>query len=408
MGRFFIAKRLSCRYCQFDYLCFMQLSVIILNYNVCYFLQQCLISVQAALRGIEGEVIVVDNASADDSCAMVRSSFPDVTLIVNKDNAGFPKGNNVGVTAAKGKYICILNPDTVVAEDAFRKLLDFAEATPNFGIAGPKLIDGAGCFLPESKRGVPTPWVAFTKITGVHKLLPGKLFGRYYAQHLSPQDIGTVDILVGAFMFMERNTYIDAGGFDEGCFMYSDDIDLSYTVLKSGKDNYYFCKTTALHYKGESTEKDGTYMKRFREAMEFFYKKHFRPSPAFSLFMRTGSFLFTLSKKNSKVRLVIPTEYYLFSANDSLCKAVEQATGKKVTQLSQYRSEMLQGHLPKGNAIEIIFDNEMLSFGDIIAIMCRHSSQGYTFKIRPAGCWFVIGSNSSNDRGEVIALSEND
>ncbi len=386
----------------------MQISVIILNYNVRYFLQQCLISVKAALQGIEGEIIVVDNASADDSCAMVREYFPDVALIANKGNEGFPKGNNIGVAAARGKYICILNPDTVVAEDGFRKLLEFAETTPNFGIAGPKLIDGAGRFLPESKRGVPTPWVAFTKIAGLYKLMPGRIFGKYYAQHLSPQDTGRVDILVGAFMFMERQLYLAVGGFDEGCFMYSDDIDLSYTVLKKPRDNYYFSGTAAIHYKGESTVKDGTYMRRFREAMEFFYKKHFTPSPVFSFLMRSGAFFFALGKKNSKAAAILPTEYYLFSASDDLCRELEKKLSKKITRLGQYREEMLVPVTVKGRQIEVIFDNELLTFGDIIAIMCRHAGQCYTFKIRPAGCNFIIGSNSSNDRGEVITFSEND
>ena len=148
----------------------MQLSVIILNYNVRYFLEQCVLSVQKALAGIEGEIIVVDNNSPDDSCAMMAQRFPDVTLIAQKENAGFPKGNNVGVTAAKGKYICILNPDTVVAEDTFHKLLAFVSEQENIGITGVKMIDGTGKFLPESKRGTPTPWVAVSKIAGLYKV----------------------------------------------------------------------------------------------------------------------------------------------------------------------------------------------------------------------------------------------
>ena len=154
----------------------MQLSVIILNYNVRYFLEQCVLSVQKALEGIDGEIIVIDNDSSDDSCAMMQQRFPEVKLISNTENLGFPKGNNIGVAQAKGEYICILNPDTIVAEDTFSKILNPINWTPETGIIGCKLIDGAGNFLPESKRGIPTPWVSFTKIFGLYKI--SNLFGK--------------------------------------------------------------------------------------------------------------------------------------------------------------------------------------------------------------------------------------
>ena len=182
----------------------MQLSVIILNYNVRYFLEQCILSVQKALEGIDSEIIVVDNSSSDDSCEMMRAKFPNIKLIENATNLGFPKGNNIGVAQAKGEYVCILNPDTVVAEDTFVKILNSQLPTLNsqLGIIGCKLIDGTGNFLPESKRGVPTPWVAFTKIFGLYKI--SNYFGKYYAQHVSHNESGKVDILVGAFMMMKR------------------------------------------------------------------------------------------------------------------------------------------------------------------------------------------------------------
>lgn len=378
----------------------MQLSVIILNYNVCSFLQQCLLSVQKALEGIDGEIIVVDNNSADDSCAVVKQHFPEVILIENKENAGFPKGNNIGVAQAKGKYICILNPDTVVAEDTFAKLLSFAETQANMGIVGVKMIDGTGHFLPESKRGVPTPWVAITKIGGLYKLFPNiSLFNKYYAQHLPENENGRVDILSGACMFMERELYLQAGGFDEGCFMYSDDIDLSYTVLKMGRPNYYFCSTSIIHYKGESTVRDGLYMQRFREAMQFFYKKHFRSSPVFDWFMKLGAAFFALAKKNKKAEVKEPEYYILFSKNEELCKTLEAKLGKKVVRLVQYEHTVIPS---RDKGAEVILDNELLPFGEIIAIMERNK-KCVTFKIRPAGCNFIIGSNSSNDRGQVVS-----
>lgn len=382
----------------------MQLSVVILNYNVRYFLEQCVLSVQAALKNIDGEIIVVDNNSADESCKMIRDKFPGVKLIACSENAGFPKGNNIGVAAAKGKYICILNPDTVVAEDTFTKVLSFAEQQDNLGIIGVKLIDGRGCFLPESKRGIPTPWVAVTKIGGLYKLFPAvSLFNKYYAQHLNENQTGRVDILVGAFMVMERSLYTEVGGFDEDCFMYSDDIDLSYTVLQKGKHNYYYHATSVIHYKGESTVKDGTYMKRFREAMQFFYKKHFRSSPVFDVFMKAGALFFAASKKNKKDKFRVPEFYILFSHDEELRKSLEVELQKKVTRFIQYEYTILAAH---GNAPEVIFDNGLLSFSDIIAIMEKHKKQGMTFKIRPSGTNYIIGSNSSNDRGEVIVLQD--
>ncbi|MEL1246263.1 glycosyltransferase family 2 protein [Flavobacterium sp. DGU11] len=382
----------------------MQLSVIILNYNVRYFLELCIISVQKALEGIEGEIIVVDNNSHDDSCAMVKQRFPNITLIENKENSGFPKGNNIGVAAAVGKYICILNPDTVVAEDTFTKLLAFAEGQKDMGITGVKLIDGTGNFLPESKRGVPTPWVATTKITGLYKVFPKwGVFNKYYAQHLSENETGEAGVQVGAFMFMERATYLDAGGFDEIYFMYGEDVDLSYTVLQKGKRNYYFPGTSVIHYKGESTVRDAAYMKRFREAMQLFYKKHFRGADAFDLLLRAGSLAFVSSKKNTTDTKRVPQNYVLFSKDESLREALEKQLRKKVVRFAKYERNVI----PSPNSpTEFILDNDLLPFGEIIAIMQNHKHNSYTFKIKPAGCNFIIGSNGSNDRGETIVIEK--
>lgn len=384
----------------------MQLSVIILNYNVRYFLEQCVLSVQKALKDIDGEIIVVDNNSPDDSCAMMKRRFPEITLIENKDNAGFPKGNNIGAAAAKGEYICILNPDTVVAEDTFKKVLQFAQSKTNLGIIGVKLVDGRGNFLPESKRGVPTPWVAFTKIAALNKVFSKlSLFNKYYAQHLSEDETGEVDILVGAFMFMKRELYLEVGGFDEGCFMYSDDIDLSYTVQQKGKTNYYFHETTVIHYKGESTVKDGTYMKRFREAMQFFYKKHFRSSPVFDLFMRAGTLFFALAKQKKKASVIVPDSYILLSDNEDLRTALEVSLEKKVERHEKdFEKLLISQSISVLNRFEVIFDNETLDFFEIIKLIGLLKNSGLTFKIKPEGSNFIIGSNDSNDRGTVIVI----
>jgi len=383
----------------------MQLSIIILNYNVRYFLEQCILSVQEAIAAIEAEIIVVDNNSSDESVLMMQEKFPEVTLIQNKENFGFPKGNNIGFRQAKGNYICILNPDTVVAEDTFTKILAFAERQPNLGIIGCKLIDGTGNFLPESKRGIPTPWVAFTKVFGLYKIFPKtKLFNQYYAQHLSENETGKVDILVGAFMFLESKLYQDLNGFDEDCFMYADDIDLSYRALQKGKNNFYFHDTTVLHYKGESTIKDEKYMKRFQEAMNFFYAKHFKKSWFFSFFIQVGTWFFSIVKmfQGNVKEKSLPECYILYSENANLSEKLASILENKVSFLNLKKEKIVNSCLIlKGKKTEIILDNQYVSFKKCINIIETLKDKNITFKIFPKRTAFIIGSNLRNGRGEI-------
>ena len=390
----------------------MQLSVIILNYNVRYFLEQCVLSVQEAIQNLDAEIIVIDNNSSDDSCAMMEKRFPNVKLIRNLDNVGFPKGNNIGVAQAKGEYICILNPDTVVAEDTFSKILNFVNSSAvkknSLGIVGCKLIDGTGKFLPESKRGVPTPWVAFTKIVGLYKVpFKSTMVGKYYAQHVNENQTGKVDILVGAFMFMKRDLYLEVGGFDEACFMYSDDIDLSYRILQLGKSNYYFHETTVIHYKGESTIKDEIYMQHFQEAMNFFYKKHFSVPLVFSIFMKIGIVIFSLIKKfQGKQRIKIaPKSYLLYSANEKLLEKLRLVLQNKVQFHDLKTEKMVNSSIIKDIlGTEVILDNEFISFKDCIEFLESSTNNSFTFKIVPNKTNFLIGSNNSNERGEFIKI----
>jgi GT2 family glycosyltransferase len=382
----------------------MQLSVIILNYNVRYFLELCVLSVENAIQNIDAEIIVIDNNSPDDSCEMMKRRFPNVKLIESKINSGFPKGNNIGVADATGEYICILNPDTVVAEDTFTKVLAFAQKQENLGIIGVKLIDGKGNFLPESKRGVPTPFVAFTKIAGLYKIFP-QIFGKYYAQHLSENETGKVDILVGAFMVMKRELYIEIGGFDEDCFMYSDDIDLSYMALKKGKSNFYFHETSVIHYKGESTIKDETYMKRFQEAMNFFYKKHFEVSILFSVFMKIGIVFFSMVKmfQGKPKQKLTPENYVLVSYPNSSGEIIREKLENQLNKsvVCQNSSQSFS----ENGSTEIIFDQNYLSFKTIIDAFQANKEKHFTYKIHPESSDFLIGSNSSLDRGEVVKIA---
>lgn len=383
----------------------MKLSVIILNYNVRYFLELCVLSVQNAIQGIDAEIIIVDNDSQDDSCEMIMQRFPDIILIKNKQNLGFPKGNNIGVAAAKGEYICILNPDTVVAEDTFEKVLVFAESRKDMGITGVKLIDGTGNFLPESKRGIPTPFVAFTKIAGLYKFFPGT-FGKYYASHLSENETGKIDILVGAFMLMKRQLYIDIGGFDEDCFMYSDDVDLSYMVLKTGRSNYYYHDTTVIHYKGESTIKDRKYMERFQQAMHFFYKKHFRVPVLFSLFMKVGIVFFSIVKMFQGKQRPNPEEYILVSDSELLREEVGMILNKNIVLQDWDKQPVLMQTFSKRKHTQIIFDTNYVGFKFIIEAFENNKSKYVTYRIISQLSDFLIGSDSSFDRGEVVKLSD--
>ncbi|MGY6561241.1 MAG: glycosyltransferase family 2 protein [Luteibaculaceae bacterium] len=252
------------------------LSVIILNYNVKGFLEQCLHSVEKAIEQLDTEVWVVDNNSQDGSVGMVQQKFPWVKLIVSKVNLGFSGGNNLAICKANGKYILLLNPDTVVPEDCFVKTVQFLEKTPNAGGLGVRMVDGKGNFLPESKRGLPTPLVALAKIAGLSSFFPeSKVLGKYYMGYLPQHETNPVEILSGAFMMMPKHVIDKVGSLDDTFFMYGEDIDLSYRILLGGFQNYYFADTTIIHYKGESTKKNSfSYVKNFYLAMVIFAKKH--------------------------------------------------------------------------------------------------------------------------------------
>ncbi|MCL2289477.1 MAG: glycosyltransferase family 2 protein [Bacteroidetes bacterium] len=263
----------------------MQLSIVIVNYNVKHFLMQCLQSVQKAIAGMEAEVFVVDNASSDDSVEMLQEKFPWVNLIANTENVGFSCANNQAIKLAKGEFILLLNPDTLVEEDTFVKCIDFMKQTPDAGALGVKMINGNGEFLPESKRALPIPSVAFYKIFGLSKLFPrSKKFGSYHLTYLDNDKTQSVEVLSGAFMFIRKKVLDEIGLLDETFFMYGEDIDLSYRIIKAGYKNYYLPDPRIIHYKGESTKKGSiNYVVVFYKAMQIFAKKHFTNKKSFLL-----------------------------------------------------------------------------------------------------------------------------
>jgi len=255
----------------------MDLSIIIVNYNVKHFLEQCLHSVNKALSNIDAEVFVVDNNSVDGSCKMIKDKFPWVKLIENKINYGFSKANNQAIEISSGEFCLLLNPDTLVEEDTFLKCINFMRENKDAGALGVHMIDGSGNFLPESKRSLPTPSVAFFKIFGLSALFPkSKLFSRYHLGYLDKDKNHIVEVLSGAFMFIRSSVLEKTGNLDEDFFMYGEDIDLSYRITAEGYKNYYFSETSIIHYKGESTKKSSVnYVLVFYNAMIIFAKKHF-------------------------------------------------------------------------------------------------------------------------------------
>ncbi len=258
----------------------MKLSVIIVNYNVQYFLEQCLHSVYSAKKNFDIEVIVVDNNSADDSVKMLSEKFPDIHLIKNKTNSGFSVANNQAIKIATGEYILLLNPDTIVEPDTFEKTIAFMDAHHEAGALGVKMLNGEGDFLPESKRGLPTPLVAFYKLSGLSTLFPeSKTFNKYHLGFLDDTEIHQVDVLAGAFMLIRKSVLEIVGLLDEKFFMYGEDVDLSYRITLAGFKNYYFPETKIIHYKGKSTNKNSiNYVIHFYKAMLIFSKKHFSKS----------------------------------------------------------------------------------------------------------------------------------
>ncbi len=376
----------------------MELSVIILNYNVRDFLRHCILSVQRAIQDINSEIIIIDNNSPDDSCEMVKIEFPELLLIENKENIGFGRANNQAVAHAKGKYICILNPDTVVSLDVFHKCLRFIKQTPGCGAIGTRLIDGTGNFLPESKRNLPTPKASLSKLLGSEKQQ-----NAYYANHISEEEIGPVSVLVGAFMFMLRSVYEEVGGFDRDYFMYGEDIDLSYKIEKAGYINYYLGSALVLHYKGESTQRDKQYLDRFYGAMHIFYKKHFSKNIIVDAIIHLGievtkfSKLFSLKKK--KVSLPEVNKIFLLSTDNVFYEKLKANYSKPV-----YQVELKDLSQKKLEDAMLVWDSNDYDYNVILENMRLYAHKKIRYRIRPIGTQQIIGSDRSDDKGSVVSL----
>lgn len=267
----------------------VQLSIVIINYNVRYFLEQCLSVLQRAMAGIEAEVIVVDNGSSDGSVAYLAPLFPFVRFIESAENLGFARANNLALAQCSGELVLFLNPDTLIAEDTLQKCIGHFSENPSTGALGVRMIDGKGKFLPESKRSFPSPWVSFAKLSGLSAVFPRSgTFNRYALGYLDEHTDHPVDVLAGACMFVRKTLLTQLNGFDESYFLYGEDVDLSYRVKKAGYNNIYFSRTSIIHFKGESSRTQSLLrVKHFYHAMLVFVKKHYNAGAAkiFSVFL---------------------------------------------------------------------------------------------------------------------------
>ena len=279
----------------------MELSVIIVSFNVRDYLKRCLLSVQNATYNIDCEIFVVDNNSGDGSADMVRDEFPGVNLITNKANKGFSTANNQAIRQSSGEFILLLNPDTIVEESTFSKCIDFMKNHIDAGAIGVRMVDGEGNFLPESKRALPTPATAFFKTFGLSFFFPGSgLFNKYYLPHINSFETSRTEVIAGAFMFIRREVLKITGLLDEDYFMYGEDIDLSYKLLKAGFNNYYFPEVQIVHYKGKSTSRNSyNDIHHFYKSMRIYSRKRNKEkfSPLYfiiipAIFFREGISLF--------------------------------------------------------------------------------------------------------------------
>jgi GT2 family glycosyltransferase len=270
------------------YLYPVTLSIVIVNYNVKYLVEQCLRSLSGAASSTRLEVIVVDNASTDNSIAYLTPLFPEYRFIPNATNVGFAKANNMALQYCTGDVVLFLNPDTILPRSSLDKCMAFLLQQPDAGALGVRMINDNGKFLRESKRGLPTPAASFWKLAGFAKLFPtSSMFAGYYAAQVGEFETKKVDVLSGAFMMIRKNVLDKIGGFDERFFMYAEDIDLSYRIIKAGFNNYYFPEVTIIHLKGASTKKDSRYVRQFYKAMSQYVRKHYGNGP-YALLLDTG------------------------------------------------------------------------------------------------------------------------
>lgn len=399
----------------------MLLSIIIVNYNVKYFLEQCLLSVKKAIEHIHAEVIVFDNNSSDGSKEYLSEQFSWVTFIWSSVNHGFGKANNIAFNEANGKYILFLNPDTIVAEDTFIKCLDYFESHSLCGAMGVRMIDGSGAFLKESRRSFPSPLNSFYKLAGLTALFPkSKIFAGYYSGNKSVHESCEVDVIAGAFMMIPKNVLKKTGVFDEAFFMYGEDIDLSYRITKCGYSNIYFADTTIIHFKGESTRRSTlNYVKVFYKAMLIFVKKHYNSFPSLlylyllkiAIALRAVLAITFRAVRQVKANLSINKKNITTSETMSIIGSVNnlslheqlECSGKNI--LSCYNEfitdEFIKMIEQENRESILICEGDFISFKTLINLMEVFKNKKY---IHADGSDVIISSDDKHATGEIIAI----
>jgi GT2 family glycosyltransferase len=401
----------------------LQLSIIIVNYNVKYFVEQCLYSVINAIKNLEAEIIVIDNNSTDGSKTFFTNKFTNVHFIWNNENIGFSKANNTALQKATGKYILFLNPDTLIPEDCFEKCLAFFQTQKDMGALGIRMIDGTGKFLKESKRGFPSLLTSLFKLGGLAKLFPT-------SGNLSENENHVVDVLSGAFMMVEKRVLDKTGGFDEDFFMYGEDIDLSYRIQKAWYKNYYFSESTIIHFKGESTKKDSLqYVRVFYGAMNLFVKKQYSGTRAllYSIFIQMAIWLkemlipgkrifFLMKNKKEIAAKALPTLIVSDEKDYHSVIGLLKDAGAKL----QVIGRVDQSNASSGDALgnlkdiaelinsyaiaNIIFCINGLSVKEIIRLI-ESINLPVSYGFHTAGSCSIIGSSNKNVGGYCIAVN---
>lgn len=388
----------------------MKLSVVIVNYNVKYFLEQCLVSVLKATEDITSEIFVVDNASSDDSLEYLIPRFPKVRFIENKENVGFSRANNMAIKQSTGEYVLLLNPDTLVGENVLKDCITWMDSCVKAGGLGVKMLGADGAFAFESRRGFPSPMTSFYKITGLCNLFPySRRFGKYYLRYLDKNQINRIDIISGAYMFLRREALNKSGLLDESFFMYGEDIDLSYRITLAGYENYYV-PSSIIHYKGESTKKESfKYVYTFYDAMVIFFKKHFpHYSLVFSLSVKVVIYLralvAVLRRMMSRFMKKKPFEYrFLVLGGEKTLRDVRSICERNNLQGRHHyvlagELSTPEGHLNLGLPLEeythVVYDTDSFSNSKILDLLERSAEH------------YKLGLGTYSSQSKVLITSQ--
>lgn len=369
----------------------MKLSIIIVNYNVKYYLEQCLLSVERAIEDVDAEVIVVDNHSKDGSVEYVEQRFPWVTCISSLHNLGFARANNLAIKQSNSEYVLLLNPDTFINENIIADALNFMDNHKNAGGLGVTMLTTSGSRAKESRRGFPSPMVSFYKMMGLCDRFPNHpRFGHYYMSNMPWDKSGQMEVISGAFCLLRRAALDKVGLLDEAFFMYGEDIDLSYRILKGGFENWFF-PSTILHYKGESTQRSSfRYVHVFYAAMLIFFRKHYSgmsfllsiPIKAAIYLKATTSLLQMLYRKSKKLLGFISHSHaieanYIFIGNEDnikRCEEIAKSRGVAAKYIIGNKEMLPNGHLDTQELIEaktlnyVVYDMDAYSYGDVLSI----------------------------------------